>query len=367
MNEETETTKTEEASSYKLEQARRKGMVARSLELSTLVLMLALAGYLWAFGGQMAHEMQRLSASALVQAPSLAFGPLQLWTWTSALAARAAYIILPLLLLFAATAALSVLVQTGFIFSMHSLKPDYSRLNPANGFKRIFSRQTLYELGKNLVKLAVYPVLASLVIVVAARYAMLAGSDPRAIAELLGSTSITLLFWLLVGMAVMAAVDLLFVRRQFSKKMMMSRREMREEIRQREGDSRIKQRRKQLSRELLKRSRSLRQLRGADVLLTNPTHVAVALKFEATSMLAPKVVSKGAGEFARRLRRLAFVYGVPTIESKALARALFFRVPLDSQIHDTYFRETAAVYVRLRSAKANREMDGMPSAYGAAG
>ena len=330
-------------------------------------LMLALAGYLWAFGGQMARDMQRLFASALAQAPSLAFGPLELWTWTAAVGARAGHIILPLMLVLAAAAALSILVQTGFIFSMHSLKPDYSRLNPANGFKRIFSRQTLYELGKNIVKLAVYPVLALIVIVVAARYALLSDGDPRAIAALLGSTSITLLFWLLAGMAVFAAVDLLFVRRQFSKKMMMSRRELREEIRQREGDSRIKQRRKQLSRELLKRSRSLRQLRGADVLLTNPTHVAVALRFEPASMLAPKVVSKGAGEFAQRLRRLAFVYGVPTIESKALARVLFFRVPLDSQIPDTCFRETAAIYVRLRSSKTANQATGVSAAYGAAG
>ena len=358
MNEEADGTKTEQATSFKLDEARRKGMVARSIEFSTLGVLLAFAGYLWAFGPRMAEDMQRLTAAALVQAPTLAFGPLELWTWTTAVGARAATIVLPLLLLLAAAAALAILMQTGFVFSVHALKPDWSRLNPANGFKKIFSLQTLYELGKTLVKLAVYPALAVMVIYVAARHSTQFASEPRALATLIGATGLKLLLWLLAAMVLFAAVDLLFVRKQFGKKMMMSRRELREEIRHREGDSRIKQRRKQLARELLKRARSLRQIRGADMLLTNPTHYAVALRFDQASMLAPTVVSKGSGDFALRLRRLAFVYGVPIIESKSLARSLFFRVPLDAQIPEKYFRETAAVYVQLNKSRAARDAAG---------
>jgi flagellar biosynthesis protein FlhB len=356
MNEEGDGSKTEQATSFKLDEARRKGMVARSVELSTLGVLLAFAGYLWAFGAGMAADLQRLLAAALVQAPTLARGPLELWTWTTAVGAGAAAVVLPLLLLLAAAAALAVLLQTGFVFSVQALKPDWTRLNPANGFKRIFSLQTLFELGKTLVKLLVYPALAALVIVAAARQSMQSAGEPRALGALIGGTGLGLIFWLLAAMALFAAVDLLFVRRQFGRKMMMSRRELREELRHREGDSRIKQRRKQLARELLKRTRSLRQLRGADVLVTNPTHYAVALRYDAASMLSPALVSKGAGDFALRLKRLALVYGVPVIESKALARALYFRVPLDAQIPDAYFRETAAVYVRLRQqqdAQAN--------------
>jgi flagellar biosynthetic protein FlhB len=351
MNEETESSRTEEASAYKLEQARRKGMVARSLEFSTLLLLLAFAGFAWAFGSRIGGDLQRLMAGAVVQAPSLAYGPLELWTWTAAVASRAGHVIVPLMLLLAAAAALAVLLQVGFVFSPQALKPDFSRLNPVNGFKRIFSLQALFELGKTLLKLAVYPAIAVLVVLGAARYASNAATEPSAVASLIADSGVRLLFWLLAGMVIFAAIDVLFVRRQYARKMMMSRREMREEVRHREGDPRIKQRRRHLSRELLKRARALRQLRGSDVLITNPTHFAVALKFDAETMLAPKVVSKGAGEFAQRLKRLAFVYGVATIEDKALARALYFGVPIDAEIPEKFFKPTAAIYVRLRRAR----------------
>jgi flagellar biosynthesis protein FlhB len=353
-NEETDTTKTEEASAYKLEQARRKGSVARSLEVSGLAVMLALVAFMWAFGAQTMTKLQRVSAAAISQAPSLAYGPLELWTWTTAVAVRFAYAVLPLVLLVVAAALLAALIQIGFIFSTQALKPDFTRLNPVNGFKRIFSLQTVYEFGKTLLKLVVYPALAIMVVYTAARHSTQFATEPRAVAALMGSSAIKLLSWLLAGMALFAAIDWVFVRRQYAKKMMMSRREMREEVRHREGEPRIKQRRRQLSRELLKRAKSMRQLRGADVLLTNPTHVAVALKFDSTTMVAPTVVSKGAGDFALRLKRLAFVYGVPTIESKPLARALFFGVQLDSQIPESHFQQTAQIYVELRKARNAR-------------
>lgn len=360
MNEEADTTKTEQATAFKLQEARRKGMVARSIEFSALGVLLAFTGYVWAFGPRMADELLRVMTAAIAQAPSLAFGPLELWTWTAALGSRTASIVLPLFVVVAAAAALAILVQIGFVFSVQALKPDASRLNPANGFKRVFSLQTLYELGKTLLKLAIFPALAVMVIYMATRQATEFAAEPRALAALLGTHAVRLMLWLVAAMVIIAVIDLLFTRRQFGKKMMMSRRELREELRHREGDSRIKQRRKQIARELLKRARSLRQLRGADVLLTNPTHYAVALRFDERTMLAPTVVSKGSGEFALRLRRIAFVYGVPTIESRALARALFFRVPLDGQIPERYFGEAAAVYIRLRAARV-AGTDGMGS------
>lgn len=351
MSQEQEQSRTEEATAYKLEQARKKGMVARSLEVSTLSAMAAFTAYLWVFGAGMASQIQGLAARALAQAPSLAFGPQELWIWSTAVAGRMAHLVLPLMLLLVAVAVLSIVLQIGFVFSVHSLKPDFTRLNPANGFKRIFSLQTVYETGKSVLKLVVYCALSCFVVAAAALYATGVATDPRAVAELLEERSVRLLFWLIGAMTLFAALDLVFVRRQYAKKMMMSRRELREEMRQREGDSRIKQRRRQLAQELLKRSRSMRQLRGADVLVTNPTHYAVALRYDARVMLAPQVVSKGSGDFALRLRRLAFVYGVPVIEDRKLARALFFKVVLDSLIPEKYFRQTAAIYLRLRAAR----------------
>jgi flagellar biosynthetic protein FlhB len=354
MNQELEQSRTEQATPYKLEQARKKGSVARSVEASTLAVMAALAGYLWAFGADTAAQLQRTTALALAQAPALAFGPLELWRWSTSIASRMASSILPLMLLVVAIAALVILVQIGVVFSAEALKPDASRLNPASGFKRIFSMQTLYEAVKSVLKLIVYGALAVLIVHASALHSTDIAAEPRALAALLGTQSLKLVFWLLAAMTVFAAADIVFTRRRFASQMMMSRRELREETRHREGDSRIKQRRRQLAQELLKRSRSMRQLRGADVLITNPTHYAVALRYDSSAMIAPQVVSRGAGEFALRLRRLAFIYGVPVIEDRKLARTLFFKLALDSAIPENLFRQTAAVYLRLHAMRQAR-------------
>jgi flagellar biosynthetic protein FlhB len=159
---------------------------------------------------------------------------------------------------------------------------------------------------------------------------------------------IRLLFWLAASMLLFAAIDIMFVRWQFGRQMKMSRREVREESRNREGDPRIKQQRKKFQRELLKKAQSLRGVRGADVLVTNPTHYAVALKYDQTNMLAPMPVAKGAGDFALRLKRLALVYSVPVIESPALARRLFFKVPIHQQLPEVLFSDVAKIYLSLR-------------------
>ena len=354
MNQELEQSRTEQATPYKLEQARKKGSVARSVEASTLAVMVALAGYLWAFGADTAAQLQRTTALALAQAPALAFGPLELWRWSTSIASRMASSILPLMLLVVATAALVILVQIGIVFSAEALKPDASRLNPASGFKRIFSMQTLYEAVKSVLKLVVYGALAVLIVHASALHSTDIAAEPRALAALLGTQSLKLVFWLLAAMTVFATADIVFTRRRFASQMMMSRRELREETRHREGDSRIKQRRRQLAQELLKRSRSMRQLRGADVLITNPTHYAVALRYDSSTMIAPQVVSRGAGEFALRLRRLAFIYGVPVVEDRKLARTLFFKLALDSAIPENLFHHTAAVYLRLHAMRQAR-------------
>jgi flagellar biosynthetic protein FlhB len=133
--------------------------------------------------------------------------------------------------------------------------------------------------------------------------------------------------------------------------MRMSRRDVRREARDREGDPRLKQRRKQLHREFAKSSESLRNLRGADVLITNPTHFAVALRYDPKTMLAPVVVSRGAHAFALRLRRTAFLYGVVIVREPALARALF-RCDLNQPVPEALFSPVAAIYRGLRGRAA---------------
>jgi flagellar biosynthetic protein FlhB len=176
-------------------------------------------------------------------------------------------------------------------------------------------------------------------------------TDAGSLAAGLRRDAFHLLGMFLGAAAGFAVLDQLITRRDFTKRMRMSRRDVRRESRDREGDPRLKQRRKQLHREFVKASESLRNIRGADMLITNPTHFAVALKYDPATMHAPMVVSRGAHGFALRLRRTAFLYGVVIVREPALARALY-RCEINKPVPEALFRPVADVYRNLRDRKA---------------
>lgn len=154
-----------------------------------------------------------------------------------------------------------------------------------------------------------------------------------------------------------AAVDQIIVRRQFLTKMRMSRREVRKEAKDREGEPRLKQKRKQLHREFTRASESLRNLRNADVLVTNPDHLAVGLRYQAQQMSAPQIVALGVDHLAQRLKRLAFCYGIPIIEDRALARQLYRPSALNRTIPETCYSKVAEIYNALRRSELKVEAE----------
>lgn len=345
---ESDLNKSEQATPYKLEQARKKGMVAKSQELGLVISLACAGGYLYVRGDVLFARLGELNARALAEAAALDGGGRALLHWMQRLMLETAAALAPLIGIVALGALLSSVAQTGLLFAPAAVKPDMSKLNPMQGLKRVFSLQTLIEAVKACFKMLVYSGLCGLLIWQAARSLAHAGGDAGRIAVALSSLGLKLLLWFLLAAAVFAAIDQLLVRRMFARRMRMSKHEVKQEYKQREGDPRIKQRRKQLQRELLQRAQSMRSVRGADVLVTNPTHYAIALKYEPAKMLAPTVVAKGSGEFALRLRKLAFVYGVPVIESRALARQLFHKTPLEREVPDALYRDVAQLYLRLR-------------------
>lgn len=347
MSNEQDQSKTEEATSHKIDEARKKGMVARSTELSTFVVICTFAAVLLTQGSAVGGKLAQLSVKSLSQAPSLSFSHHQIVSWVSQLIGASLYFMVPVFGAIMVAAALSILIQTGFVFAPLALKPDFSRLNPANGFKKLFSVQLLYEAFKSTIKLLVLGTVTILVISSIAMNAASTFSDPGSMSVLLRSSVVRLLFSLLAATAVFVAIDWTFTRWQYGKKLRMSRRELKDEVKQREGDGRIKQRRRQLQQELAKRIRSMRRIKGADLMLVNPTHFAVALKYDRLAMISPQVVSRGSGEFALRLRRLALLYRVPVIEDKALTQKLFFKVPIDHPIPEQFYQSVAKHYLKL--------------------
>ena len=348
-----ESDRSEQATPHKLSKAREKGSVARGADLGFLTGLTAFAIWLWFLGAGVAAQLGGLARAALVSAGRTPDSPHALLEITGALMAQAGR---PVLLM-AGTILLVVLVfeliQTGGVFSTQALAIDFSRLNPATGLKRVFSVRMLIETGKNIAKLAVYSVLAFLAVRAALTALGPEITDAHSLADGLRRAGGRMLSMFLAAALGFAILDQLISRRDFAKKMRMSRRDVRRESRDREGEPRLKQKRKQLHREFVQASESLRNIRGADVLITNPTHYAVALRYDARTMEAPVVVSRGAHRFALRLRRLAFLYGVVIVEEPPLARALY-RCEIQQPVPEACYGPVAAILRRLREAKRTR-------------
>lgn len=348
---ETEQNRSEQATPFKLQRAREKGSVARGMDLGYLVSLAVFSGYVWISGPSLAGRIGEASRRALTGAPELLASPNAILALTGQVLGS---LVRPLAffvaIVFVVVLAFEI-VQTGFVFSSEPLKPDFSRLNPTKGFKRIFSIRLLIETGKNVLKLLIYGSLVFIVIRTALNVDIAAITDGESLALAMRQSALRLLTFFVIAAVAFAALDQLIARGDFRKNMRMSRREIRRESRDREGDPRIKQRRKRLHREFAKLSQSLRNIRGADVLITNPVHYAVALKYDPKTMSAPKVVAQGSHQFAQRLKKLGFVYGLVIIENRLLARALYHGCELGQSVPEQYYKPIADIYLAIRERK----------------
>lgn len=351
--EESEQDKSELPTPYKLMRARRKGTVARGMDLGFFIGLSAFLAYAWANGPDFAGVIAQAARTTLIGGPMMGDGGFTVL----ALIARLFHAVAGPLAMMAGAVFLTVLLfellQTGVVFSGQPLKPDFSRLNPAKGLKRLFSIRLLLETLKNVLKLAFYATVGWLVIGGALGSDIAAIADARGLAGAMAATGFRLLAAFALVALFFAALDQIIARRDFRKRMRMSRRELRREHRDREGEPRLKQKRKQLHGEFVKLSQSLRGLRGADVLITNPRHLALALRYDPQSMHAPAIVSMGADRVAQRLKRLALLHGVPVIEDRALARALYRTGMLNQPIPGECFQPVADIYNRLRPKAAS--------------
>jgi flagellar biosynthesis protein FlhB len=344
---ETELDKTEDATPFKLKKAREKGAIARSLDLGFFATLAAAIGFLWIGAAGLAMTLGQVMSETLAAAGSVGSSPAVLGMIALRLTAP---MIAPLVMfagtLFGIALALEFF-QVGPVFSTTPLKPDFSKINPAQGLKRLFSLRMLVEAAKASVKLAVYATIAWLVISRALTTDRLILSDVNSLATTLTALTLKLLLFFALAALAFAAFDQLYVRRDFAKRMRMSRREVKREHRDREGEPRLKQKRKQLHNEFAQAVKALRDVPGSDIVISNPTHYSVALKYAADTMSAPTIVARGAGEMARRIKRIGFSHGVVTVVDAPLARAIFRRAGIGQEIPPELFPQVAGHYRRL--------------------
>ncbi|MEE8421945.1 MAG: EscU/YscU/HrcU family type III secretion system export apparatus switch protein [Dehalococcoidia bacterium] len=340
--------KTEPPTPRRLEEARKRGQVAHSREVDTaLVLLAAFAAF--RFGGarmwQGLEDLIRDSLALLELDPRL--DPVQgelAATWGPELILRALMLLLPLMLIIAAVSILGGFAQTGGVFSVGVVKPQFSRIDPLKGAKRTFaSKQAYVNLVKSLVKLsvvggvAVFTVRSRLDEVAALGVATPLGPSLGVLVEL----GFDIVVRVAVVLLVLAAADLLFQRYDLMGQLKMSMQEVKDELRQQEGDPQIRGRLAQLRRSFL--TRVMEAVPQADVVLTNPTTYAVALKYDPTADRAPKVIARGERLIAQRMREVAIEHGIPVIENPLLARAIFSAVPVGQEITSELYEAVAEI------------------------
>lgn len=337
--------KTEQPTSHRLEEARERGEVMKSVDATGTAVLIAFAATFTVIAGSVMTALARATAHMLVLAGNRPIIGPGLFGWL-----RAAYFPLwqslaPLAIALLVVAVLANVLQTGPIFSSHPITPDFKRLNPAQTLKRLFSPRMLWELAKLGLKLGLLGVLGWFVFGrMDALTESIAASDPQNLPALALSTFTRVSLYVLLVLAFVAVFDLISTRRQYLRKMRTSRRELRDEIKRRDGDPEVKSRQKRLIRELLRKARSVRRVADADVILTNPTHVAVAIQYRPATMRAPVVLAKGAGFVGRRIREVGARHGVPILRSPALARALYNDCDLDAPVPEALYARLAPVY-----------------------
>lgn len=334
------------ATPYKLEKARERGQAPKStVVISTVVFTIAMA-FLGSQGWATWQREFVLDRNLIAGAGLLASNPEGLWPLLSGLLADLLWLGAPFFLTIVLAAIVSNLMQTGPILSAAPLKPDLNRLNPVDGLKRIFSTRSLFVLLRSVLKLVLLGTVGYLSLkALAPQFYMLSSLPPRALVRSLLQDFASLGLRMAGMLVLIALLDLMFSRREFANKMRMSRREVKDEAKNRDGDPRVRSRIRQLRREMLKRSQTLRNTGTADVLITNPIHVAVALRYVHGEMASPQVVAKGRGFMAAVMRGIAARHRIPVVPSPSLARRLFKELAVDQHVTPNLYAPVARIIV----------------------
>jgi flagellar biosynthetic protein FlhB len=346
--------RTERPTQKRLDEARKKGQVPRSPELSTAAVVLIAGAGLHFLGASMGAGLFDVMRNGLALSRDQVLDESSAITQFASSTSHALLACAPVLGLTLVAALLAPLAIGGWNLSFGVLAPDFSRLSPAAGFGRIFSMRGLVELAKAFAKFALVALVAVIFLWFKTSELLGLGSEPTAAA--IGhavSLSGQALLALAGGLALIAAVDVPWQLFSHTKSLRMTRQEIRDELKESEGNPEIKGRIRQMQQAVARR-RMMQEVPKADVVVTNPTHYAVALRYDEKRMRAPIVVAKGADAVAAKIREVATEHRVPIFEAPPLARALFRSVDLNGEVPARLYVAVAQVltYVyQLRTAK----------------
>jgi flagellar biosynthetic protein FlhB len=345
--------KTEQPTPKKRKELRDKGEVAKSRELPSVAILLSALIALSLFGSYTYSHIQVIMKGAFSLPTMNDLSIPEFLIFAQEVVTDFILALCPLLAAIFITAILSNIMQVGFVLSGESIMPKLSKIDPIKGFGRLFSKQGFMELFKSLIKLVIVSGIAYLTV----------KSEMNTVAHL-GEMELNSIFayifivffkiFIRCGMAMifLAVMDYAFQKWEFEKRNKMTKQEVKDEFKRTEGDPLIKSRIKSIQMEMA-RKRMMQAVPEADVVITNPTHLAVALTYDSSSMNAPKLIAKGAGKIAKKIKDLAEEHDIPIVENKELARNLNSHVEIGQEIPPILFQAVAEVLAYVYKIKSN--------------
>lgn len=340
--------KTEAPTDKRRTEAREQGNIPKSTDLNAAIIMLAAAAGLWTLGPVVAEKLATL-LRAYIEGPMPlsidGFGVAQ-DSWD--LANIVAEIALPFMGLMFLSALGANLLQIGFVMTTKPLEPSWNRVNPASGFTRIYSMSALVKLGTNLGKITLFSAVAvGFIGYQVATWESMMEFETVSFLALMSWKTLQLAFMLSACLAVLAIIDYTWQRFKHEEDLKMTKQEIRDEMKNMEGDPLIKHKRREIHRKLAT-ARQMADVPKADVIINNPTHISIAIRYNPEKHPAPIVVAKGADEIAFRIREIAREYKIPMIERKPLARRLYKEVkvgrPIPPDLYSAFVEIMAYVY-----------------------
>lgn len=348
--------KTEEPTEHKLQEARKKGQVMKSQEVISMLLLVATAGVLIGAGKIMIRQIREFTLYTWSLIPTYNMTERSFLGDMVGIMGTAFMILLPLLAAAFVMAVIANIAQVKFLFSTEPLKPTLNKINPIEGFKRIFSMKSVMELVKQIAKLGIIGwICYKIVLSVLPELADSVVLPLNTTVELVRATLVRLVSQVLIGMLVIAAVDYLFQHKQFMKQMRMSMQELKDEYKDTEGNPQVKAKIRQLMRQGAQ-GRMMEEVPNSSAVVTNPTHYAVALRYKAGEDPVPLVVAKGENLIARQIKVMAEDHDVPIVENVELARALFKACEIGGAVPTEMYKAVAEVLAYVIKLKRKREL-----------
>ena len=344
--------RTEKATAKKREEARKKGQVAQSREISSAMILMTALGFFYFAGSWLFWNLSEILAGVCKNITVLRLTKL---SDASAFSTEVLYqflaLLLPFILPIAVVGFIANVLQVGFQIHTGSMALKFNKLNPIYGMKRFVSLKSMVELGKSIIKILIVGSIAYLLVKSEMQeFSLLIHQEVGQILVFIARVALKVCFFVCLALIVLAVIDYVYQRWQHEQDIKMTKQEVKDELKQTYGDPKVKARIRGVQMEMARR-RMMEAVPEADAVITNPTRLAIALKFDAREMIAPRVLAKGSGQIAHHIRDIATEHQITIVEEKPLAQALFKMVGIGEYIPAELYRAVAEVLAYIYRLK----------------